>query len=99
MRKRAQYKKPKPLNKIPTLIIMVLTLLVIIFFGRDISAKIASLFEPNVPVSDAPDAQSAAIVTETPSAGVPHLSGSVMQHANTDAAQSLLPIIARGSAK
>jgi hypothetical protein len=99
MRKRTQYKKPKPLNKIPTLIIMVITLLAIIFFGRDISTKIASLFEPNVPVSDTPNISSATGTTETPSVQIPRLSGSVMQHANTDAAQSLLPIIARGSAK
>ena len=97
MRKRDQYKKPKPLSKLPTLIIMIFTLCVIIFFGRDISSKIATLFEPNVAVSDNPEPQSP--IDMPAPAAAPSLTGTVVQHANTDAAQSLLPVISRGTAK
>ncbi len=93
MRKRAQYKKPKPASKIPTLIIMILTLCVIIFFGRDISSKVAALFEPNVPVSDSPENLHPADLPAS------RQTGSVVKRAYTDAAQSLLPIISRGTAE
>ena len=98
MRKRDQYKKPKPLSKLPTLIIMIFTLCVIIFFGRDISSKIAALFEPNVAVSDNPEPPQPIDMPAAPAAA-PRLTGSVVHHANTDAAQSLLPVISRGTTK
>ena len=94
MRKRAQYNKPKPLSKLPTLIIMILTLGAIILFGRDFSSKVAALFEPSVPVSDAPQnagTQGADTAQQR--------CGSVIYKANTEAAQSLLPIISRGTAQ
>lgn len=113
MRKREQYQKPKAKSKIPTLIIMCVTLFVILAFGQTISWKVASIFEPTVPVTDLPESRPVVPVTDTPVNAlgspvdslnqntdlnhVPSKSGLVISQANRNAAQQILNIISKGS--
>ena len=99
MRKREQYQKPKTKSKIPTLIIMCVTLFTILVFGKTISWKVASIFEPTVPVTDTPQSQPTNAVPEDP-ANLPQLpskSGIIISQANRNAAQQILTIISKGS--
>lgn len=91
MRKRHQYNKPKPTSKVPTLIIMSVLLFGILFFGKDISDKIAAIFAPNIPVTDAPRAPE----VDT-SAKASTDAGAVVSTAHQEAARSILSIIAKG---
>ena len=112
MRKREQYQKPKVKNKIPTLIIMCVTLFVILAFGKSISWKVASIFEPVVPVSDAEVAQPVVAVTDMPQnlaqnsnestvnhnpKPAPTKAGVVVSQANRQAAQRILNLISKGN--
>ena len=111
MRKREQYQKPKAKSKIPTLIIMCVTLFVILAFGQTISWKVASIFEPTVPVTDLPESKPVVPVTDslgneldaqvdpqnTNLNRIPSKSGSVISQANRNAAQQILNIISKGS--
>ena len=110
MRKREQYQKPKAKSKIPTLIIMCVTLCVILVFGKSISWKVASIFEPVVPVSDAEVTQPVVAVTDMPQnmaqgadstydsgAPAPTKAGAVIYQANRQAAKRILDLISKGN--
>ena len=99
MRKRTQYRKPKFQNKIPTLIIMVVMLVLILCFGKNFSNGVAEFFAPNVPVSDTPSVA----VSDAPSStgtqpATPSKTGSILSNANKNAAQKMLPVISGGTA-
>ncbi len=98
MRRRTHYKKPNAKNKIPTLIIMCVTLFVILYFGKSISNGIADFFAPKVPVTD----QAIVAVPDDiqpdktdPPKGTPDKSGSVINQANKNAAQNILKVLSK----
>ena len=99
MRKRTQYKKPSAKSKVPTLIIMIITLFVILFFGKRISDGIADFFVPNVPVTDQPAAATPDDIQPTSPLpkGTPQNSGAVIKQANQNAAQNLLKVLSEPS--
>ena len=76
---------------------MIITLVVILFFGKKISDGIADFFVPNVPVTDQP-----AVATpdgtppdsNTPK-DTPNNSGAVIKQANQNAAQNLLKVLSK----
>ena len=103
MRKRTQYKKPSAKNKIPTLIIMCVTLFVILYFGKNISNGVADFFAPKAPVTD----QAVVAVPEAVQLGdnnladphplkdAPDKSGAVINQANKNAAQNILKVLSK----
>ena len=110
MRKRQQYQKPKAKSKIPTLIIMCVTLFIILVFGKSLSWKVASIFEPTVPITDMPQTaedQAVVPISDAPdttpnqknnnSSPPPSKAGFVFSQANKNAAKSILNIISKGS--
>ena len=92
MRKRSQYKKPKFQNKIPTLVIMIVMLVLILCFGKTFSKGVAGFFAPSSPVTDTPE------VAAPDSPGndgdvVPKKAGTVISNVNKNAAEKMLPIL------
>ena len=96
MRRRTHYKKPNAKNKIPTLIIMCVTLFVILFFGKSISNGVADFFAPKTAVTDeAVVAVPEGIAEPSDHKDTPRNSGAVMKQANKNAAQNILKVLSK----
>lgn len=99
MRKRLQHSKSKFQTRVPTIIIMVLALVFILYYGKDFSKLVAGVFTTNTPVTDAPVA-----VQDGPGMGGsdvapeprPSKTGTVISQAYKNAAQDTLKVLSNG---
>ena len=97
MRKRLQHSKSKFQTRIPAIIVMSLALCFILFWGKGFSDKVAGVFAPSVPVTDAVAVQD---TNQLPAKNQPQTvqpgmtkTGTVVSKAYKDAAKSLLSLI------
>lgn len=100
MRKYQQFTQSKYKSKVPTIIIMVITLSAILLFGKSFSDNVAELFAPNIPVSDqnavVPVSDSDQINAHNLQNIIPN-SATIVAQAYKNAAQSILPVLAKGN--
>lgn len=99
MRKRSQYQhnRDRLKTKVPTIIVMSIALVCILYFGNDVSDQIAEMFVPKAPVTDdiAPMAVTLDDVDASlaPAPAMTPKTGTIMNQAQKNAAQSILKIL------
>ena len=99
MRKRSQYKRANKIKThIPTLIIMIVVLLCIVFFGQTFSDGVAGFVSPAVPVKEEAQVAVSDHPLVEPAADARPMapqSGTVISQAFKNAAQQLIPLLAQ----
>ncbi|MCL2324977.1 MAG: hypothetical protein FWC40_00530 [Proteobacteria bacterium] len=103
MRKRRQYASLRSQSRLrlPTIVIMTLILLGILFFRNEVSQWIAQAFAPQTPRIDAHAAPTSPAPTTHDSHAplpppAPALTGTVLYQANKNASQRILLLLSQG---